>query len=68
MALTAAKGYTVTVTVKVSPVHDRDAGVTIYTTLMGAVVVLVSVAKKEAALVAPVKPVIPVIAVGATQV
>ena len=48
--------------------HVNDAGVTIYTTSMGALVVLESVAKKEAALLAPVNPSIPVIAVGANQV
>ena len=67
MLSTTAAGYTVTVTVKGFPVHVNDAGVTIYTTSMGALVVLVRVAKKEAALLAPVNPVIPVIAVGATQ-
>jgi hypothetical protein len=63
--LTVAAGYTVTVTVKVAPVQESVAGVTIYTTSTGALVVLLNVAKKVAAPLAPVNPEIPDMAVGA---
>ena len=36
-------GFTVTVTVKLAPAHDPEVGITVYVTVAGLVVVLISV-------------------------
>ena len=58
-------GATVTVTSKLVPVQFPASGVIVYTTSIGAFVLLVNVPVILEALVPDVKPVIPVIAAGA---
>jgi hypothetical protein len=59
MAVTAGLGLTVTVTLKAVPTQDPEVGVTEYTTLMAALVVLVKVPEMLAAAVPAAVPVIP---------
>jgi hypothetical protein len=67
IAVTAGLGLTVTVTVKAVPAQEPEVGVTEYTTLMAALVVLVRVPVMPAAFVPAAAPVIPA-ATGAAQV
>jgi hypothetical protein len=59
MAVTAGVGLTVKVTLNAVPPQDPEVGVTEYTTLMAALVVLVKVPEMLAALVPDAAPVIP---------
>ena len=66
LTVTEGLGFTVTVTVKSEPVQDPEIGVTVYTTLIGALVVLVKVPEIEAATEPEEVPVMPAI-LGADQ-
>jgi hypothetical protein len=59
IAVMAGTGLTVTVTLKALPAQVPEVGVTEYTTLMGALVVLVKVPEMEAAPDPEAAPVIP---------
>jgi hypothetical protein len=59
IAVTAGVGLTVTVTLNAVPPQDPEVGVTEYTTLMAALVVLVKVPEMFAAFVPEAAPVIP---------
>ncbi len=63
----AGTGFTVTVTVKVAPVHAPDSGVTVYVAVCGVFVGLVSVPLILAAPAPPAPPVMPPVTTGAAQ-